>query len=91
MCAIPSQSLHAECEVSAENAVTAEMTPTTQKTRGLCFDRKHQSWRCRIFYAGKQVRMGLYQDWTSTAQCTCSMHVATNFSIWAQQCIEHHR
>lgn len=25
----------------------------SSKFRGLCWDRKHQSWRCRIFYASK--------------------------------------
>jgi hypothetical protein len=27
--------------------------PSSSKFRGLCWDRKHQSWRCRIFYASK--------------------------------------
>lgn len=35
----------------ADNAAT----PSATKYRGLCWDRKHQSWRCRIFYASKQV------------------------------------
>lgn len=43
--------------VQSDQIATDTVTNAAKKTyRGLCWDRKHQSWRCRIFFASKQVR-----------------------------------
>lgn len=41
--------------VGAPSLLTGLEQPNqaSSKFRGLCWDRKHQSWRCRIFYASK--------------------------------------
>jgi hypothetical protein len=43
--------------IQSDQIATDTFTNAAKKTyRGLCWDRKHQSWRCRIFFASKQVR-----------------------------------
>jgi hypothetical protein len=46
---------HSVSQFSQLNTAHTEVDCSCSKHRGLCWDKKHQSWRTRIFYAGKQV------------------------------------
>ncbi|WIA34438.1 hypothetical protein OEZ86_012772 [Tetradesmus obliquus] len=51
-----------------DDAPCAVDGPIRSRFRGLSWDKKHQGWRVRIYYSGKQRHVGRYEDDISAAK-----------------------
>ncbi|WIA31290.1 hypothetical protein OEZ86_002192 [Tetradesmus obliquus] len=51
----------AECSGAPRNTANNQQRPKSD-LRGLSWDRKHEGWRVRIYYQGKQRHIGRFSD-----------------------------